>query len=210
MADNILEDSSAVPAGTDWFDTWLETGTVAQRSVNIYGRPDLFAKYEDLERRREIAAAVEEDGEKSVGDSTLSDLEAEISALYAQWQDSKTTWYIRALNPEEIDAVKDECGFPEELPKDADAAAQKAFEREAEKANTSANQIMVSRALVKIENNAGEVVRESITPEQVGALRSKLGEQQVLRLVAAAMVASTQEVSIPVPLSRGNSKSDRS
>ena len=45
MADNILEDSSAVPAGDDWFDTWLETGAVAQRSVNIYGRPDLFAKY---------------------------------------------------------------------------------------------------------------------------------------------------------------------
>ena len=69
---------------------------------------------------------------------------------------------------------------------------------------------MVSRALVKIENNDGVVVRESITPEQVGALRSKLGEQQVLRLVAAAMVASTQEVSIPVPLSRANSKGDRS
>ena len=69
---------------------------------------------------------------------------------------------------------------------------------------------MVSRALVKIENNDGVVVRESITPEQVGALRSKLGEQQVLRLVAAAMVASTQEVSIPVPLSRASSKGDRS
>ena len=210
MADNILEDSSAVPAGDDWFDNWIETGTVAQRSVNIYGRPDLFAKYEDLERRREVAAAIEEDGEKSVGDSALSDLDAEISALYKQWQDSKTTWYIRALNPDEIDGVRDECGFPDDLPDDADAATKKAYEREVEKANTSANQIMVSRALVKIENNDGVVVRESITPEQVGALRSKLGEQQVLRLVAAAMVASTQEVSIPVPLSRASSKGDRS
>ena len=210
MADNILEDSSAVPAGPDWFDNWIETGTVAQRSVNIYGRPDLFAKYEDLERRREVAAAIEEDGEKSVGDSALSDLDAEISDLYKKWQDSKTTWYIRALNPDEIDGVRDECGFPDDLPDDADAAAKKAYEREVEKANASANLIMVSRALVKIENNDGVVVRESITPEQVGALRSKLGEQQVLRLVAAAMVASTQEVSIPVPLSRANSRGDRS
>lgn len=205
--------SDAVPVGDDWFDQWLETGTVAQRSVNVYGRPDLFAKYEDLERRRAVAAEVE-DEEKSLGDSTLADLDEEISNLYKQWQDSKTTWYIRALQPEEINAVRDECNFPDEPKpgkdeKAVDPAVRREYEREADEANTRANQLMVSRALVKIENNAGDTVRESITSEQVGAMRSKLGDQQILRLVAAAMVAATQEVSIPVPFSRSSSKSDR-
>jgi hypothetical protein len=83
------------------------------------------------------------------------------------------------------------------------------YEREAEAANTRANQIFVARSLVKIENSLGEVVRESITPEQVKVMREKLGDQQILRLVAAAMVAATQEVSIPVPFSQSSSKSDR-
>ena len=45
---NPAEDSTAVPAGDDWFDSWLETGTVSQRSVDVYGRPDLYAQYENL------------------------------------------------------------------------------------------------------------------------------------------------------------------
>lgn len=207
-------DSDAVPVGDDWFDSWLETGTVAQRSVNIYGRPDLFAKYEDLERRRAVAAEVE-DEEKSLGDSTLTDLDEEIAALYKTWQDSKTVWYIRALNPEEIEAVRDECKFPDEPKPEKDEKevapdARREYERAVEVANTKANKLMVSRSLVKIENNDGDVVRESITPDQVGVMRGKLGDQQILRLVAAAMVAATQEVSIPVPFSRSSSKKDRS
>lgn len=213
MADNITPDSEAVPVGDDWFDQWLETGTVAQRSVPIYGRPDLFAKYEDLERRRQIAAEVDQE-ERSLGDSSLADIDEEINALYKQWQESKTVWYIRALQPDEIDAARDEVNFPEE-PKPADgekeitAEVRREYEREAEAANTRANQILVSRSLVKIENNDGRVVQERITPEQVAVMRSKLGDQQILRLVAAAMVAATQETSIPVPFSRGSSKSDR-
>ena len=213
MADNITPDSEAVPVGDDWFDQWLETGTVAQRSVPIYGRPDLFAKYEDLERRRAVAAEVDEE-ERSLGDSSLADIDEEIAALYKQWQDSKTVWYIRALQPDEIDAARDEVNFPDE-PKPAEgekevsAEARKEYEREAEAANTRANQILVSRSLVKIENNDGRVVQERITPEQVAVMRAKLGDQQILRLVAAAMVAATQETSIPVPFSRGSSKNDR-
>lgn len=213
MADNITPDSEAVPVGDDWFDQWLETGTVAQRSVPIYGRPDLFAKYEDLERRRQIAAEVDQE-ERSLGDSSLADIDEEINALYKQWQESKTVWYIRALQPDEIDQARDEVNFPDE-PKPAEgekelsAEARREYEREAEAANTRANQIFVARSLVKIENSRGEVVRESITPEQVKVMREKLGDQQILRLVAAAMVAATQEVSIPVPFSQSSSKSDR-
>lgn len=213
MAENITPDSEAVPVGEDWFDQWLETGTVAQRSVPIYGRPDLFAKYEDLARRRAVEAEIE-DEEKSLGDSTLADLDEEIASLYHQWQASKTVWYIRALQPDEIEEIREEVNFPEEPKpgKDENEVApevRREYEREAEAANTRANQIFVSRALVKVENNAGDVVQTKISPERVGVMRKKLGDQQILRLQAAAMVAATQEASIPVPFSQNSSKSGR-
>lgn len=212
MAENNI-DSEAVPVGDDWFDQWLETGTVAQRSVPIFGRPDLFARYEDLERRRAVAAEVDHE-ERSLGDSTLADLDDEIEALYKQWEASKTVWYIRALQPEEIEAVRDECEFPDEPEpaegeKEVTADARRAYEKAAEAANTKANQILVSRSLVKVENSSGEVVQTSITPERVAVMREKLGDQQILRLVAAAMVAASQESSIPVPFSRTSSKNGR-
>lgn len=221
MAENAEEQyGTPVSVGEDdWFDQWLETGTVAQRSVPIYGRPDLFARYEDLQRQLDVALQVEKAGERSLSEDGSSSIIERMEALYEQWQASKSVWFIRALRSDEIDAIRDECGFPdepEEPGKDASeeakaehAAAQKAYETQARAADSKANTLMVSRALVKIENSAGETVREHITPEQVERMREKLGETQILRLVGAAMVAATQETSIPVPFSLRSSKSDR-
>lgn len=192
-----------------WFDSWLETGTVAQRSVEIYGRPDLFAQFEDLERKLAIAKEVEKAGEKTVGDTGVDTIIEQLESLYAKWQASKTTWFIRALTSAEIEEIREDCHFPEEPDKDATEDQVNAYRKANNKADTDANQRMVSRALVKVENPDGKVVKEAISPAEVAAMRSKLGDNQVLRLVAAAMVAMTQEVSIPVPLSRKNSKSDR-
>lgn len=205
-----LNVGEAVPAGEGWFDSWLSTGTVAQRSVEVYGRPDLFAEFEALERQLSVAKEVEESGDKMLGDTGVETIEAKLEDLYAEWQKSKTTWFIRALTAAEIDKIKDDCGFPADLADDADDKAQKAFQKAAEKANTKANHEMVARSLVKVQNPAGETVKEAIKPAEVAQLQARLGDTQILRLVAAAMVAMTQEVSIPVPLSRKNSKNARS
>ena len=205
-----LNVGDAVPAGEGWFDQWLNTGTVAQRSVEIYGRPDLFAEFESLERQLSVAKEIEESGDKVLGDTGVETIEKKMEDLYAEWQKSKTTWFIRALTSAEIEQIKDDCGFPDDLPDDADKAAEREHEKANEKANTKANHEMVARALVKVQNPAGETVKESITPAEVEQLHARLGDTQILRLVAAAMVAMTQEVSIPVPLSRKNSKADRS
>lgn len=204
-----LNVGEAVPAGEGWFDQWLNTGTVAQRSVEIYGRPDYFAEFEALERELSVAKEIAESGEKMLGDTGVDTIEAKIEDLYAKWQASKTTWFIRALTAVEIEQIKDDCGFPDDLPDDADKAAEREHEKANEKANTKANHEMVARALVKVQNPSGETVKESITPAEVEQLHARLGDTQILRLVAAAMVAMTQEVSIPVPLSRKNSKNAR-
>ena len=199
-----------VPAGDDWFDAWLNTGTVAQRSVEIYGRPDLFAEFEALERQLSVAKEIEESGDKVLGDTGVDTIEKKMEDLYAEWQKSKTTWFIRALTSSEVEKIKDDCGFPDELPDDADKDARKEHDKAVEAANTKANHEMVARALVKVQNPSGDTVKDSITPAEVAVLQKKLGDTQILRLVAAAMVAMTQEVSIPVPLSRKNSKDARS
>ena len=199
-----------VPAGDDWFDAWLNTGTVAQRSVEIYGRPDLFAEFEALERQLSVAKEIEESGDKVLGDTGVDTIEKKMEDLYAEWQKSKTTWFIRALTSSEVEKIKDDCGFPDELPDDADKDARKEHDKAVEAANTKANHEMVARALVKVQNPSGDTVKDSITPAEVAVLQKKLGDTQILRLVAAAMVAMTQEVSIPVPLSLKNSKDARS
>lgn len=215
-APNPADDSTAVPAGDDWFDSWLETGTVSQRSVDVYGRPDLYAQYENLERQYAIAQAKEKNGperdltEMSASNQILEDMEQ----LYAAWTKSKTTWYIRALNEDEIDAIKDGIDFPTEpefkkgMAEGAKKEVQAKFERDKTHAESLANFGMVSAALVKVTNQAGDVVKESITRDEVKAMRSKIGDLQILRLVAAAMVASTQEPTMPVPLSPTNSNDD--
>ncbi|TSI12629.1 hypothetical protein [Brevibacterium aurantiacum] len=211
------DDSTAVPAGDDWFDSWLETGTVSQRSVDVYGRPDLYAQYENLERQYAIAQAKEKNGperdltEMSASNQILEDMEK----LYAEWTKSKTTWYIRALNEDEIDAIKDEIDFPTEpqfksgIAEDAKKKVQAKYEREKTRADAQSNYRMVASALVKVTNQAGDVVKESITANEVEQVRSKIGDLQILRLTAAAMVASTQEPTMPVPLSPTNSNDDQ-
>ena len=210
MAEESMDVGSPVSIeGRDWFSDWLNTGTVAQRSVEIYGRPDLFAEFESLERQLSVAKEIEESGDKVLGDTGVETIEKKMEDLYAEWQKSKTTWFIRALTSAEIEQIKDDCGFPDDLPDDADKAAEREHEKANEKANTKANHEMVARALVKVQNPSGETVKESITPAEVEQLHARLGDAQILRLVAAAMVAMTQEVSIPVPLSRKNSKNAR-
>lgn len=198
-----------VDVAESWFSQWLESGTVAQRSVEIYGRPDLFARFESLDRKLAVEREVA-DSEESMSSSTVDDIEEEMRKLYEQWQASKTTWYIRALSEDEIESTKDECGFPDDLPDDASDEAKKAHEKATEEAQDQANYKLIAKALVKVEGPDGDVVKTEITADQVKVMKDKFGTVQILRLAAAAMAATTQEVSIPVPLSRKNSKNGRS
>jgi putative ubiquitin-RnfH superfamily antitoxin RatB of RatAB toxin-antitoxin module len=68
--------------------------------------------------------------------------------------------------------------------------------------------LQVAKSLVKVTNQAGDTVKESITASEVEKMRTKIGDLQILRLVQAAMVASTQEPTMPVPLSPTNSNDD--
>lgn len=119
--------SEAVPVDFD-LDGWIDGGTVTQRSVAIYARPDLMAEYEDWERRYKVAESrvKQAGGEVGLDDGDeLAALTAEGERIYEAWMASKATWYVRALSPEEIDEITERTPkfddlpkFPEEEPKE--------------------------------------------------------------------------------------------
>lgn len=199
----------SVPVGDDFLDRWLETGTVAQRSVVVYGRPDLFAEYEDLERQLRVAEQAAK-GDQSLGETGVDTIIEEMERVYGEWMESKTTWFIRALTEDEQAEARKAGKFPKDLPDDATEAQKAKHEKQTAEAASRVNCAAISKALVKIENHKGEVVATSITPEQVDRFRQRLGERQMVNLIAASMVASSEDAEIPVPFSRRSSETDRS
>lgn len=93
----------AVPVDFN-LDDWLDGGSVSQRSIPIYSRPDLIADYEEWGRRYDAAEERAKDAidETALGEaSDLEQLKAEGEEIYARWQASKADWRVRALDDED-------------------------------------------------------------------------------------------------------------
>jgi hypothetical protein len=104
-----LTESEAVPADFegDAFDDWIGGATVSKRSVPIYGKPGLFAEWEQLERDIEIAEA-EEAGGAELGGSKSSKLKKRREEIYHEWMDSKSDWIVRGLDEDDLKEITDE------------------------------------------------------------------------------------------------------
>lgn len=98
-----LDAGEAVPVDFD-LDAWLDGGSVSQRSVPIYSRPDLIADFEEWERRYALAEerAKGQSEETSLGDTDeLDALKGEGEEIHAKWLASKAEWRVRALDDED-------------------------------------------------------------------------------------------------------------
>lgn len=205
--------TSPVPAGDDWFDSWLSTGTVAQRSVDIYGQPGLLAEYEKLQRKLEVAEQLERSEQVELSNTEQREstqILEKMEKLYEDWTNSKTTWFIRALSPEEAKEINQEADGLEEPDEKAPAAEKAAYREKVEELNERTDLMAIEKALVRVEDANGRTVMESINLPRLRALRDKVGQYQMNRLVQASLIASSQEPKMPVPLSRSNSKNARS
>lgn len=177
--------SEAVPVDFN-LDDWIDGGTVTQRSVDIYARPDLMAEYEDWERRYKPAEA----RAKQVGDEAglddgdeLATLLAEGERIYSEWMASKTTWYVRALSDEEINEINERTPKFDALPEFAEKPPAEPRDR---KGNPG--------AAYTVALEAYEARKAAFLEEQEPA-RAKLREQRSeaadaanLEMVAAAVV----------------------
>lgn len=116
MTENIpdLTSMASEPVESDFddvFDEWLNGATIAQRSVQIYGDPALYAEYEKLKRELKIETDIASE-EPSVGESTISIKEQQLADLAERWDASKSTWTVRGLTSEEQAKATETMGEP--------------------------------------------------------------------------------------------------
>ncbi len=105
----------AVPEDDFDIDQWLTHATVTQGSVEILQRPDLLARWEDLERRVERAQAEKNVGERSAADTDpMLALRQEAEDLLQEIDASRTVFFVRALNDDDLSAI--EAAHPVEKP----------------------------------------------------------------------------------------------
>lgn len=101
-------------------DAWLNGATLMTASVEIIQDAGLLGRFAAWERRYEAAKARYEDthdADASLGDdSTLAKLREEGDALRSQLAKMTATWFVRALDTEERQAVIDAHPAPAEPP----------------------------------------------------------------------------------------------
>lgn len=209
--------SEALP--TDFenaFDDWIGGATISKRSVLIYGKPGLFADFEQLEREHNVASEIEKH-EKSLGGTELAAIEVKMQTLYDEWQASKSTWVVRALDADQFEELRAQFDAPDEpvepakgaddAAKAAYAKAVKAYERETIRIANELNLAIIAKAVTRIEFANGKSA-DSISVEQLRTMGKRLGERQLLSLINASQLAMYQEPEIPAFFSRDSSEED--
>lgn len=174
--------TDVAPASFD-LDAWIDGSKPTERSVTLVGRGDLVAEAEAVLRRYEVVKQIPE-GDRGINDDTPASLEARLEQLYAEMEATRTTWYLRALPPEDM------------------KAATEAAEKD-DQADQSAHLLAAAVTKVVMPNGA---VATNVTPAQVAKLRAKLGHQEVMRLMATLTLAMSEEPAIQAPFSRTSSE----
>jgi hypothetical protein len=210
--------------GTEDFnlDNWLDGVKRTERSVTLYGRPDLLADIDELEaQQRTIGETPEED--RAMGESTGGRLQEKIDSLYVALDASKLVFRVSFLDDQETDAISD--AVKKELKTDADTAAAKARSEAKEKcrrleitstteinalarnmANAAADAV-ISRE-VNIRTISAAVVSPKLTVEQVRKLYTRVGDAQIALLSMAYSRASNEAPQVTVPKSSTPSSTD--
>lgn len=222
MSDNLPVSEPVDVDLEDAFDAWLDGSSIPQRSVVIYAKPQLYARFQELERRADdLAKALGKDAAQS--DPEVEALEAEQQQLYTEFRESKSTWFVHGLSDDDRTIIRH--GLPEFEPLDEKAtdAAKAKRQRELEAAQTEANLRTIAVATLRIEfhdrtltmppinrldEDASEASlkqaakdRDRIVSKLRGMLRT-LGDQPALKLMVAIAEASSSESVITAPKSR--------
>lgn len=152
MSELPITPSESVPAEFDSvFDDWIGGATISKRSVPIYGKPGLYAEYQELERRLSLLEDMGEAGAEFAG-SESGQIERRMREIYDEWQASKSTWTVRALDFDEVDELKaqepalvepkapEKPAAPAPLPAKHDAQDSKRFTLETQKYQAAMDQ----------------------------------------------------------------------
>lgn len=196
-------------------DAWLNGAKRTERSVTVYGRPDLLAVIDTLEAEKRVVENIPAE-DRAMSDGDGSHLQEQIDALYLQMGESKLDLRVTFLDDEEQKKIRDE--VERDLEEEADAASRKAATEARKKC---------ARAEIKAPNEINEVVRRMTTAaaekvvereiairtlaeciiepvmsvSQVRALYKKLGDAQVGKITSALTQALIEAPEVQVPKS---------
>lgn len=203
-------------------DNWLNGIQRTERSVTLYGRPDLLADIDELEaKKRQTVDIPEED--RAAGESTGGVLQEKIDALYIALDASKLVFRVSFLDDEEQNTIQAQ--VKEDLKAEADKAAAAARKEARDKCKrleiTTANDInLMARTManaaadqviereVSIRTIAAAVVSPKLTVDQVRKLYTKVGDSQIKLLSMAYSRASQEAPQVTVPKSSKPSQTD--
>jgi hypothetical protein len=205
------------------FDEWLAGGERTTHHVTLFGRLDLLADIEELEKQRVTYTAPAE-GDEALGGETdpNAEINAKIADLEQQLYASKREFRVSAITGDEEDKMKGE--IREDLKSEIEEAAGKGRAG----ARTTAKLMGISSAndineLVRVGANeeTNRVIRTelrlrqiafatktrfrgewmSLTRDRVKVLHDNLGDAQIDMLALAARAASNDVPEVTVPKS---------
>lgn len=205
------------------FDAWLAGGERTTHHVTLFGRLDLLADIEELEKKR-ITYTPPAEGDEALGGETdpNAEINAQITALEEQLYASKREFRVSAITGDEQDKMK------EEIRKDLATEIEEAAGKGRAGARTTAKLMGISSAndineLVRVGANeeTSRVIRaelrarqiafasktrfngewRSMSVDQAKALHANLGDAQIDMLAEAAASASNEVPKVTVPKS---------
>src|SRR5690625_1775140 len=162
---------------------WIETGTVATRTVTHYNDQAAYSDYLDWERRYDEAEKQHDNtGEEVLGSrDVFAELDAEGEKILDRLEQSKAVWTVRALSNDELEDIDVEFPIPKppvEPGRGADAAKLKKYREylngeyreKLDAAMTAQQYAVLVAAFVSMETARGKI--ETVTVDQLKKLNS--------------------------------------
>lgn len=172
-------------------DAWIAGSKRPRRSVRVYGRADLLADIEDLDRKIGIEQELEAEGEQSAGGNpVLVDLAAQRDGLVEAFIASRLDITVQALTAEEINRIGEEVKTALALKGRDDAKTPR--QRDFIAAGGSANSLALLEAAI---------IAPAATFSQVAAMSDRIGDGQLAKVVLAWQQATYGEQEVSAPFS---------
>lgn len=191
------DEDTTIPDDFDLM-AWIESGTVATRTVKIHNNPALVAEAEALQA--ELAAAekaiAETGGEGPLGAADpRPGIEERMRAVSEAWDESCAEWTVRAIAYDDIERLYEAVPHPKQPAPPPATAGDKAREKYAERMTAWGKAVAaadrertlhyIATAVTAVETTKGRIEREVgappiVTIDALRALRDRPhGEQWV-------------------------------
>lgn len=200
-------------AGFDLLD-WIETGTIARRTVHLYADVALLEEYHALEaalaeaEKADAALTDEPSLDEEPRRTQVGEVLTQMEDLLGRLQATRTTWTVRALSRDEVRTITDAHPTPA-IPKAPDKgappgaeaahrAAMQAWTRDAERAAEARDLEYIAAAVTAVESPKGTVSHVNI--DALRRMRDRPhGHHRITALVDAVNAATQADVELNRP-----------